>query len=78
MTDEDIIKVAGAVHAWRGDGEVETSYGNISGFCYSAKFNEIEKSNFVLISGCYVGAADQEEDDELFEQKMKHLTALLQ
>jgi len=77
LTDEDIAKVAGTVHAWRGDGEVETPYEDVSGFCYSAKFDEIEKNSFVLTPGRYVGAADQEEDDEPFDQKMKRLTALL-
>ena len=58
--------VADTVHAWRGDGEVENPYEDVSGFCYSAKFDEIEKNNFVLMPGRYVGAADQEEDDEPF------------
>ena len=58
-------------------GEVETPYEDVSGFCYSAKFDEIEKNSFVLTPGRYVGAADQEEDDEPFDQKMKRLTALL-
>ncbi|QNI81666.1 Putative Type I restriction-modification system M subunit [Synechococcus sp. RS9907] len=77
LTDEDIAKVADTVHAWRGDGEVETPYEDVSGFCYSAKFDEIEKNSFVLTPGRYVGAADQEEDDEPFDQKMKRLTTLL-
>ena len=77
LTDEDIAKVAGTVHAWRGDGEVEIPYKDVSGFCYSAKFEEIEKNSFVLTPGRYVGAADQEEDDEPFDQKMKRLTSLL-
>jgi type I restriction enzyme M protein len=77
LTDEDIEKIAGTVHAWRGDGEVPDSYGDVAGFCYSAKLAEIEKNGFVLTPGRYVGAADQEEDDEPFDQKMKRLTALL-
>jgi type I restriction enzyme M protein len=77
LTDEDIAKVADTVHAWRGDGEVENPYEDVSGFCYSAKFDEIEKNSFVLTPGRYVGAADQEEDDEPFDQKMKRLTSLL-
>lgn len=77
LTDDDITKVADTVHAWRGDGEVVTPYEDVSGFCYSAKFNEIEKNSFVLTPGRYVGAADQEEDDEPFDQKMKRLTVLL-
>lgn len=77
LTDQDIAKVADTVHAWRGDGEVENPYQDVSGFCYSAKFDEIEKNSFVLTPGRYVGAADQEEDDEPFDQKMKRLTSRL-
>jgi type I restriction enzyme M protein len=77
LTDEEIAKIAGTVHAWRGDGEVAEAYENVAGFCYSAKLEEIEKNGFVLTPGRYVGAADQAEDDEPFEQKMKRLTALL-
>ena len=77
LTDEDIAKVADTVHAWRSDGEVENPYEDVSGFCYSAKFDEIEKNSFVLTPSRYVGAADQEEDDEPFDQKMKRLTCLL-
>ena len=51
---------------------------DIPGFCYAAKFDEIEKNSFVLTPGRYVGAAYQEEDNKPFEQKMKRLTALLQ
>ena len=77
LTDDDIAKIAGTVHSWRGDGEVETPYEDVSGFCCSVKFDEIEKNSFVLTPGRYVGAADQEEDNEPFDQKMKRLTALL-
>ena len=77
LTDEDIEKIAGTVHAWRGDGEVSDPYENVAGFCYNAKLGEIEKNGFVLTPGRYVGAADQEDDDEPFDQKMKRLTALL-
>jgi type I restriction enzyme M protein len=77
LTDVDIEKIAGTVHAWRGDGEVAASYENVAGFCYSAKLEEIEKNGFVLTPGRYVGAADQDDDDEPFDQKMKRLTGLL-
>jgi type I restriction enzyme M protein len=77
LTDEEIEKIAGTVHAWRGDGEVADAYADVAGFCYSAKLEEIEKNGFVLTPGRYVGAADQDDDDEPFDQKMKRLTALL-
>ena len=77
LTDEDIAKIAGIVHAWRGDGEVPDAYVDVAGFCYSAKLGEIEKNGFVLTPGRYVGAADVEADGEGFEEKMKRLTTLL-
>ena len=70
-------KIADTVHAWRGDGDVEDAYGDIPGFCYSAKFDEIEKNGFVLTPGRCVGTADSEEDAEPFEQKMTRLAAQL-
>jgi type I restriction enzyme M protein len=77
LTDEDIEKIAGTVHAWRAGGGVAEAYADVAGFCYSAKLAEIEKNGFVLTPGRYVGAAEQDEDDEPFDQKMKRLTALL-
>ena len=49
----------------------------IAGFCYRAKFEEIEKNGFILTPGRYVGAPEQEDDGEPFEEKMKRLTTLL-
>jgi type I restriction enzyme M protein len=77
LTDADIEKIAGTVHAWRGDGEVSDDYADVAGFCYSAKLEEIEKNGFVLTPGRYVGAADVEDDGEAFDEKMKRLTGLL-
>jgi type I restriction enzyme M protein len=77
LTDEDIEKIAGTVHAWRGDGEGADAYEDVAGFCYSAKLKEIEKNGFVLTPGRYVGAAETYDDDEPFDQKMKRLSALL-
>jgi type I restriction enzyme M protein len=77
LTQADIDRIAATVHAWRANGEVQQSYEDAPGYCYSAKLEEIEKNGFVLTPGRYVGAAEQEEDGEPFEQKMKRLTALL-
>lgn len=73
LTQADIDRIAATVHAWRANGEVQQSYEDVPGFCYSAKLEEIEKNGFVLTPGRYVGAVDQEEDGELFSQKMKRL-----
>ena len=73
LTDEDISKIADTVESWRKDDE----YDDVAGFCYKAKFEEIEKNSFVLTPGRYVGAPDEEDDGEPFEEKMKRLTYLL-
>jgi type I restriction enzyme M protein len=77
LTQQDIDRIAGTVHAWRRDGEVAVGYADVAGFCYCARLEEIEKNGFVLTPGRYVGAAEQDEDDEPFDQKMKRLVALL-
>tara|TARA_B100000212_G_scaffold148128_1_gene111253 strand:- start:1305 stop:1889 length:585 start_codon:yes stop_codon:yes gene_type:complete len=73
LTDDDISKIADTVQSWRSDEEFE----NIAGFCYRAKFEEIEKNGFVLTPGRYVGAPEEEDDGEPFDEKMKRLTSLL-
>jgi type I restriction enzyme M protein len=57
LTDEDIAKVAETVHAWRGDGEVESPYEDVSGFCHAAKFDEIEKKRFCSHSWSLCGSS---------------------
>ena len=77
LTQADIDRIAATVHAWRANGEVQQGYEDVPGYCYSAKLEEIEKNGFVLTPGRYVGAAEQEQDGEPFEQRMQRLTALL-
>jgi type I restriction enzyme M protein len=75
LTDGDIKKIAGAYHAWRG--ETGTEYQDVPGFCKSITFNEVRKQQWILTPGRYVGAEEEEEDAEAFEEKMKRLTAEL-
>ena len=53
-------------------------YADIPGFCYSATLADIQKHDFVLTPGRYVGAPDEVEDGEPFAEKMGRLTAQLQ
>jgi type I restriction enzyme M protein len=76
LTDEDIAKVAGTYHAWRGDKD-GGEYADVAGFCKAAKVEDIRKHGHVLTPGRYVGAGVTEEDEEPFEDKMKRLTATL-
>jgi type I restriction enzyme M protein len=81
LTDDDIARIANTYHAWRTVGARHASplpeYRDIPGFCKSATLEEIRKHGHVLTPGRYVGAAEQEEDDEPFDQKMQRLMAQL-
>lgn len=84
LTEEDIAKIAGTYHAWRGlplpsgEGREGEGYRDLPGFCKSASLEEIRAHNYVLTPGRYVGAADVDEEDEPFEEKIAHLTATLE
>lgn len=70
FTDEDIQKIANTYHKWKqADG-----YEDTKGFCKGAKIEEVEKNNFVLTPGRYVGIPDEEDDGIPFEVKIKELT----
>lgn len=70
---EDIATITDTFHAWqRGEG-----YEDVAGFCKAASLEEIEKHDFVLTPGRYVGAEEQEDDGEPFAEKMARLTGQL-
>ncbi|MCK5806442.1 MAG: N-6 DNA methylase, partial [Lentisphaeria bacterium] len=86
LTDDDIAKIAGTYHAWRGLAQAERSgdvpvpaleYEDISGYSKDATLDDIRKHGHVLTPGRYVGAPEPEEDSELFEEKMARLTSEL-
>jgi len=90
LTDEDVAKIAGTYHAWRGDpltpsplqgegrdGGRTAEYRDIPGFCKAAKLDDIRKHGHVLTPGRYVGAEEIEDDGEPFEEKMTRLVAEL-
>src|SRR5579862_7220205 len=76
LTDEDVAKLAGTYHAWRGDSGKE-EYANVPGFCMAAKLDGIRKHGHVLTPGRYVGTEAVEDDGEPFEEKMRLLAAAL-
>jgi type I restriction enzyme M protein len=77
LSDDDIAKIAGTYHAWRGD-KGAGKYEDTSGFCKSITLDEIRSHGHVLSPGRYVGAEEIEDDGEPFEKKMKRLTATLE
>jgi type I restriction enzyme M protein len=76
LTDEEIARIAGTYHAWRGD-KGAPKYADVPGFCKAARIDDIRQHGHVLTPGRYVGAEAAEEDDEPFDEKMKRLTATL-
>lgn len=74
LAEPDLQKIASTYHAWRGKNE---QYQNAKGFCKVVKLREIRQNGYILVPGRYVGAKETEEDAELFDQKMRKLTAEL-
>jgi type I restriction enzyme M protein len=79
FSDSKLKEIAMLYHRWRGtefsDGE---AYQDLPGLVYSASLADIEKHDFVLTPGRYVGATEQEEDLEPFAEKMTRLSEQLQ
>ncbi len=76
LSDEEIKKIADTYHIWRGELK-NKKYDDIPGFCKVANLKEINKHNYILTPGRYVGIEEQEEDMEAFEVKMNQLTTVL-
>jgi type I restriction enzyme M protein len=76
LTDEEVAKLAGTYHAWRGDKDAG-SYADVPGFCKAANLADIRKHGHVLTPGRYVGAEAVEDDGEPFEEKMRRLAMTL-
>jgi type I restriction enzyme M protein len=69
---EDIAKVAGAYHDWRGD-KGAVAYQDVAGFCRSGALADIRIHAHVLTPGRYVGSGAADEDDEVLEARMLRL-----
>jgi type I restriction enzyme M protein len=82
FTDEDIQKVTETYHAWRNviasEAKQSAQYENQDGFSYSATIQEVEKQDYKLTPGIYVGTEAIEDDGIPFEDKMETLKAQLQ
>jgi type I restriction enzyme M protein len=72
MTVEDITKIADTFDAFD-NGTLE----DVKGFCAAVETKEIAKHDFILTPGRYVGIEEQDDDGELFDEKMLQLTTEL-
>jgi type I restriction enzyme M protein len=74
FTEEDMERISETYRQWRSrDGKYE----DIKGFCKSATLPDIEKNNYVLTPGRYVGIPDEIDDGIPFKEKMGKLTSEL-
>src|SRR2546427_1284901 len=76
LADDDVKRISWTYHAWRGELKGR-EYEDVPGFCKSASMEEIRKQRWILTPGRYVGAEQEGDDDEVFDEKMKRLTGEL-
>ena len=72
FTNEDISKLAQTFEDFQ-NGILE----DVKGFCAVVDTKDIEKQDYILTPGRYVGIEEQEDDGEPFDEKMKRLTSEL-
>jgi type I restriction enzyme M protein len=72
LSTEDMGKITGAYHAWRGEPGTE-DYEDVPGFCASATTSQIAERRFVLTPGRYVGSEDADDDGEPIAEKLQRL-----
>lgn len=72
FSPDDVAAIAGAYHSWR-EQEPATPYKDVPGFVKSASLGVIADHDFVLTPGVYVGAPDDEPDDEPVAEKIIRL-----
>ncbi len=87
--DIDFEKITSTYYAWRNEQMAKTldnampealeaeSYQNTEGFSYSATLEKVQKQDYKITPGIYVGNEATEEDSEPFQEKMGRLQAQL-
>lgn len=73
LSEDDIRKIADTYQNWRQGKEYE----DIQGFCKEASLDDIRDQDYILTSGRYVGIEHEEDDGEVFGDKMQRLTSEL-
>src|SRR5690606_29695195 len=65
---DHIQDISNTYHTWQQD----KNYQNISEYCYSASFDEVEKKDFSLVPSKYIEFVNRDENID-FDEKMKTL-----
>jgi type I restriction enzyme M protein len=72
LTDEEIARIAGTYHAWRGEPDAG-AYEDALGYCASATVAEVADQRFALTPGRYVGSEEAMDDGEPIQEKIERL-----
>ncbi len=67
FSEEDIHKIANTYHDWR---KVGGNYEDIPAFCKSSRIEEVEKLDYMLSPGRYIGLPEEEDDFDFKERFM--------
>ncbi|MCG7570771.1 type I restriction-modification system subunit M [Pseudoalteromonas sp. CNC9-20] len=73
FTQEDLNQISETFHNW----QMGENYEDEAGFCKSAKLEQLQKHDYVLTPGRYVGAAAEDDYSEPFAETMARLTTQL-
>ena len=76
FSEEDIGKIAGIYHSWRGE-LGEEAYRDEPGYCKAVRLEGIRSRSYILTPGSYVGMAAADEDDLPFEKRFTELKETL-
>jgi type I restriction enzyme M protein len=83
FADADVNRIAETYHNWRTvlairqPVEKQSPYEDIDGFSKAATLQEVQKQDYKLTPGIYVGTEAEEDDGILFEDKMEALKTTL-
>ncbi len=82
FNDEDVSKIADTYHNWRtstieSDKKKSPIYEDIDGYCKTSTIAEVQKQDYKLTPGIYVGTEAEKDDGIPFEEKMEGLKAQL-
>jgi len=69
LTAEELEQIAGVYRQFKRQGVPEA----VPGFCRVATLDEVREHNYALTPGRYVGSADTDDSDEIFEERMPRL-----
>jgi type I restriction enzyme M protein len=80
LSEEEIHRIASAYQRFRSTADPIAKADDLSapGFCAPASLPQIEKHDFKLTPGIYVGSEADEDDGEAFEEKFTRLAATLE